>query len=412
MRRTMMRTTISLWICSFISLVVLSLVTPLSGQFAYVTNTSSGDVSGFTINATNGALTPIPGSPFAAGLFPASVAVDPTGKFVYVVNTGDNNVSGYTINAANGALTPIPGSPFAAAVGPSFVALDPTGKFAYVANSGSTANGRGPVSGYTINATNGALTPIPGSPFVAGGFPDSLAVDPTGKFVYVSNSGTAENEFLGGVSGYSINASSGALTAIPGSPFAAGTVPTFAAVDPTGRFAYVVNSGAAGNLVPDVSGYTINATSGALTPIPGSPFATESFPLSMAVHPTGKFAYVVNNASFSVSGYTITATNGALTPIPGSPFAAGVSPIFVAVDPAGKFAYVTDIGTNAVLGYTINATSGALTPITGSPFAAGDFPSSLATTPLLIGPPTNTKQCKNGGWRGFAIPRQFKSQGD
>src|SRR3989441_4985649 len=149
----MMRTTVSLWICFFISLVVLSVVTPLSGQFAYVTNTSSGDVSGYTINTINGALTPIPGSPFSAGLFPTSVAVDPTGKFIYIVNNGDNNVSGFTINAANGALTPIPGSPFAAAVGPSFVAVDPTGKFADVSNSGSTANGQGAVSGDTINAT-------------------------------------------------------------------------------------------------------------------------------------------------------------------------------------------------------------------------------------------------------------------
>jgi len=136
----MTRNTLSLWICFFISLVVPSLVTPVSGQFAYVPNTSSGNVSGYTINATNGRLNPIAGSPFTAGLFPTSVAVDPTGKL------------------------------------------------AYVANSGSTANGQGPVSGYTINAITGALTPIPGSPFAAGGFPDSLAVDATGKS-YVSNSG-------------------------------------------------------------------------------------------------------------------------------------------------------------------------------------------------------------------------------
>src|SRR6202011_1547651 len=102
------------------------------------------------------------GSPFAAGSGPFSVAVDPSGKFAYVVNEGDNTVSGYTINATTGALTPIAGSPFAGTAGtyPQPVAVDPSGKFAYVANSSSTT-----VSGYTINATTGALTPVAGSPF-------------------------------------------------------------------------------------------------------------------------------------------------------------------------------------------------------------------------------------------------------
>src|SRR5258706_7872210 len=85
-----------------------------TGKFAYIANNSSNNVSGYTIDATTGALTAIPGSPgspFAAGTHPFSVAVDPTGKFAYVANDGSNNVSGYTIDAATGALTTIPGSP-------------------------------------------------------------------------------------------------------------------------------------------------------------------------------------------------------------------------------------------------------------------------------------------------------------
>src|SRR5438309_16606 len=84
-----------------------------ASPFAYVTNAGSNDVSGYKINVSTGALTPMPGSPFASR-GPFSVAVDPTGKFAYVTNIGDNTVSGYTINASTGALTPIPGSPFVA----------------------------------------------------------------------------------------------------------------------------------------------------------------------------------------------------------------------------------------------------------------------------------------------------------
>ena len=139
-----------------------------TAQFAYVANTSGNNVSAYSIGA-NGALTPVPGSPFGAGSSPFSVAVDPTGEFAYVANGGSDNVSAYGIGA-NGALTPVPGSPFAAGSGPFSVAVDPTGKFAYMANFND-----GNVSAYSIGA-NGALTPVPGSPFAAGNGPFSVAI--------------------------------------------------------------------------------------------------------------------------------------------------------------------------------------------------------------------------------------------
>ena len=93
-------------------------------------NGVSKNVSAYSIGA-NGALTQLTslGSPFAAGSFAASVAVDPTGKFAYVANVLDNNVSAYSIGA-NGALTPVSGSPFAAGSGPRSVAITPEVPFA------------------------------------------------------------------------------------------------------------------------------------------------------------------------------------------------------------------------------------------------------------------------------------------
>ena len=52
-----------------------------------------------------------------------------------------------------------------------------------------------------------------------------------------------------------------------------------------------------------------------------------------------EFAYVANEVSNNVSGYTINPSTGALTAIAGSPFAAGSIPSSVAVHPSGKFAY-------------------------------------------------------------------------
>ena len=84
--------------------------------------------------------------------------------------------------------------------------------------------------------------------------------------------------------------------------------------------------------------YTINATTGALTSI--GTIAARGTPVSVAVDPPGKFAYVTNSGSNDVSMYTINATTGALTSI--GTIAAGTDPVSVAVDPSGKFAYVTN----------------------------------------------------------------------
>ena len=285
-----------------------------SGRFAYVVNSGttgprgvSGGVSGYLIDATTGALTPIAGSPFASGRGPESVAVDPSGRFAYVANFVDNSVSGYTINSTTGALMPLPGSPFPASF-PVSVAVDPTGRFAYVASFA-----RGSVSGYTISANTGALTLIPGSPF-AGGPSSSVVVDPTGKFTYVLTSG--------GIWGYTINATTGSLTPIAGSPFTAGATPQAVVVEPSGKLAYV-SKGYRGE--GGILGYSINATTGGLKPVAASPSA---FGIFVAVDPSGKFAYAVNFFDLllggsDVYGESIDATTGALTPIPGSPFATG-----------------------------------------------------------------------------------------
>jgi 6-phosphogluconolactonase len=145
------------------------MVVDATGKFAYVA--ASGGIWGYTISAVTGALTPITGSPFGPG---GLVAVDPAGKFAYVATFG--SIWGYTINATTGALTPIAGSPFAAGPWPRSIAVDPSGRFAYAVTAFYTA-GVGHVYGESIDATTGALTPIPGSPFAAAGRPStSIAI--------------------------------------------------------------------------------------------------------------------------------------------------------------------------------------------------------------------------------------------
>jgi 6-phosphogluconolactonase len=197
-------------------------------------------------------------------------------------------------------------------------------EFAYAVNFSSNT-----ISAYAVNATSGALTPVAGSPFATGANPDSIAVDPSGKFAYVTSNGEPNSGSIF-IYGYTINATSGALIPIAGSPFSGGPNPTAVTVDPTGKFAFVTNQGDG-----TVSAFRINVTSGALAPVVGSPYAVGTNPQGVAA--TIKFAYVANIADSTVSAFAIDGSSGALTPVPGSPFAAGGGP-GVAADPTGKFA--------------------------------------------------------------------------
>lgn len=352
-----------------------------SPEFAYVANHRSNNVSVYSVDSVTGVLSQVSGSPFPAGSFPSSIAIDPFGKFAYVANYGSNNISGYAIDGTTGGLTPIAGSPFAGGGGPWSVAVSPKGGFAYVSNILGND-----VSVYAVNPANGSLKEIAGSPFAAGTGPISVMQDSTGRFVYVAN--YLSND----ISAYTVETDSGDLAPIAGSPFAAGTEPFSVAVDPLNRFVYAANNG--GN----VSAYTIDGETGELTQISGSPFPVGDWAIPVAVDPSGRFAYVGGGNDGTdtpgyVAGYSIDANTGALKPIPGSPFAAGIAPWSIAVDPSAKFVYAANafFTSNNLSAYTVSSDSGELTPIPGSPFPAGQNPESVivvripfCTTPPMI----------------------------
>jgi len=316
-----------------------------------------------TIDALNGLLAQISASDIAA----AGTAE------VTVFNPGPG---GGNSNALSFAIT-------TGTVGPQSIALDPAGKFAYVASFGCNGNSGGYVSMYTINPTTGALS-IGSTAPTNDELTDSVTVDPSGKFVYVTSSGDVWDIDFGSVVAYTIDSTTGALTSTAGGITGTGVngTPEFfnsVAVDPSVKFAYSAEGGA----FPEgtyggsssVAMFTINSTTGALTS--NGMIAAGSGPDSVAVDPGGKFAYVTNSLSNDVSMYTIDATTGTLASI--GTTAAGTGPDSVAVDPAGKFAYVTNYRSNNVSMYTIDATTGALTSI-GS-IAAGTNPFSVAVDP-------------------------------
>ncbi len=240
-------------------------------------------------------------------------------------------------------------------------------KFAYVMLQFDT------IAAFTINASTGGLTPVAGSPFGGSISPLYGAADPAGKFLYAVVPGT------GNVYGFSIDQTTGALTAVPGSPFSLrASEPDVPIVDPSGSFLYITHLDSCGDDCKGaISAFKIGPD-GSLTEIAGSPYTTDYGTMGIAVHPSGQFVFAVNGknccrTSVTVSVFRADATSGALTQITGSPFPAGESiPLFAAVHPNGKFLYVTEqnlpVGGGAIGGvatFSIDPTSGALAPISG-----------------------------------------------
>ena len=220
------------------------------------------------------------------------------------------------------------------------------------------------VSVFMIDTTTGALSPLAGGVINANGYlaADTVTLDPSGKFVYVCYS-TVNGVFH--IAAFTRDATTGALTAVPGSPFiidepGINIASPAVTVNPNGKFLYVTGAYAFRGFALNPSGtfaysqgtflaYAINPSSGALTALAGNPFGEDS--------EGGIYA-------FAIDGIT-----SALTVVPGSPFDPVAGSIFspIAVDPSGNFAYaVADDGSIYV--FSIDTGTGALTAVAGSPF--------------------------------------------
>jgi 6-phosphogluconolactonase len=273
-----------------------------SGKFAYVLCAHSNQFSGFAIDQATNGLTAA--GTFTTGNNPLAAAIDLGSRFLYVANSGSNTVTCYTLDSGTGAATAIAGATVTTNFAPNGVAIDPLAGFLYV--STQFGNG-GDLEGFSINAVTGALTPLAGSPF-ASFLATGLQVHPSGKYIYVSDEAK-------GIRAFSINGM-GALTEIAGSPFPAGNEPFGVSVDLVGRFLYTANF-----VSNDVSGFSVDANTGKLSPVPGSPFAVGAAPARAVVDTLGLYLYVPDSFDNTARAFSIN-ENGSLSAVPGSPFAA------------------------------------------------------------------------------------------
>jgi 6-phosphogluconolactonase (cycloisomerase 2 family) len=271
------------------------------------------------------------------------------------------------------------------------MAIDPSGSFLFQVTFGGGASAQAGLFVYSINRSNGTV----GAP-IANYLPNQAlvndVVDNQGKFVYALST-------TGGV--YAFSNQSGTLTPIAGSPF---TTPatsspgysqpaTLMVVDQTNKFLYVSTSGGVG-------AFSINPSTGQLTPIAGSPFGTDiTSPWTEVISPNNMFLYVLSARNSGVIyGFSVDQNSGALTALPGSPFSAGScgtvtpsgtisipGPDNMTIASAGKFMY-DNCGV-----YSLDQTNGSVTQVSGQ--GPGDWPVIDPTGQFLWAITSNQTAC-------------------
>ncbi len=335
------------------------------GKFLFVTNRGDGSVSVFSI-AANGALSSVAAN-VPSGQAAWAPAVDPLGKFLYVTNALDNTVSAFSISSS-GALTPVTGSPYPVGAGSMGIAMDPSGQFLYVTNSSSNN-----ISAFTINGTTGSMSPVTGSPFMAGQGPGAAAIDPSGKFLIVANG--MDNT----ASVFSIDVTTGALTAV-GGPVATDEYPIGLAFDPAGKFVLVSHLN-----TNDLGTFGFNSSTGVLTPValmsgrtgPGPLALINALPqLNNPIQYVGRDLYVADvgypNGSSTLSALKINPNTGSLTGTVSGYNTGGSQATAVATNLRGTLVYSANLWTNNIGGFSVDPNTSTLTTIAGSPFPASN----------------------------------------
>lgn len=332
-------------------------------------NNNGPSILAFKVNSSG--TTTVVGSPvsFAAGknitiqgttktedvaVVPYTMVMDPAGKFLFVSNraTTDSaglyvpgSVSAFSIGSG-GSVTEVAGSPF-------FVSVPAT----TLAQQGLDITGVAPTpTVFPAIGINGVQNSI-----------CSTEAPPTSQYLYAID-GLGNQVFS-----FSVNTTSGVLTLLTNQSsipaVATDKQPMGIAVDPCDRFAYVSDS-----LTNKISGYLICATisplcsaaDGRLIPVAGSPFSlsgSANTPEALAVDPYGRFVYVIGTLSNTISPLQITPVSGAVSPTNPATVATGVGPKQIVIRGDDNWMFVTNYGSGSLGGNTVSQY--AITPSTG-----------------------------------------------
>lgn len=346
-----------------------------TSKFVYVAN-AGGGVSGFSLNDATGELVELAGSPWDDSVAALHVTSDPSGKFLFVVN-GDGVVSTntlrvYKVNAASGELTLV--SVYDTGTNPWATAVDPSGKYVYVrCESG--------ISAFTLNRTTGALTAKAGVTTSKG--TGGILIHPSGTLLFTVGRDSASLQV------FNLDPATGALSPNGSYGLTAGNGPLALALSHAGDYLITKSEGAAGGDPQDciVYVYHLDLQTGALvgpmTMDTGLQQADSYHGVSAS--PVLPVVYITLATSTNdFAAYTMNLQTGALTPLWGVTYDLfnGTGADNLAISRNGKWGIITNFQSGNIAVCSVDPVTGALTPAPVF-YASGSFPVAVTVLGTL-----------------------------
>jgi len=302
---------------------------------------------------------------------PSFLAVHPNHKFLYAVNETSNykgqksgSVSAFSIDKATGKLTLL-NEVASKGADPCYITVDKTGKYVLVANytSGSVAvfpvleDGRlGETSAFIQHTGHGSDPERQEAPHA-----HSIDMSPDNRFAIVDDLGLDETLV------YKFDSTKGSLTLNDPQLYTTlakadpGAGPRHFAFHPSGKFAYVVNE-----MHSTVSVFSYGSKEGVLrrlqtiSALPKD-FSGHKEAAEIEVHPSGKFLYASNRGHDSIAVFAIDPDKGTLTLIEYAP-TKGQTPRSFEIAPAGSLLLAENEKSNNIVIFSIDPKTGRLTP--------------------------------------------------
>ncbi len=319
----------------------------------------------FRLDMESGALAPAGVTTCVAN--PSYLAFDATRRFLYAVNELKSHqdrpggtVSAFAVDAATGELVLLNRQP-THGTDPCHVVVDRQRRHVFVANfmSGSVCvlpvrddGSLGEACDF-VQHLGAGIDPARQT----GPHAHSVTLDATNRFALVPDLG------LDKLMIYRFDAKRGMLepNGVPWLKMKPGAGPRHVALHPGGRFAYLINE-----LDSTVAALAYDPKTGAMRELQVAATLPEGFDgqssgADIYVSPSGRFVYASNRGHDSIAIFRIDARTGRLTTV-GHEATQGRTPRSFCIDPTGRFLLVANQDSDAVVTFRIDARSGELHP--------------------------------------------------
>ncbi len=272
-------------------------------------------------------------------------------------------------------------------VEPSFLTIDKNKKYLYAVNETVEYEGKksGAVSAFAIDQKTGDLTFLNKQPSL-GGAPCHISTSSDGKFVLVANYAggnvavlpAEKNGKLGASIDSEQHSGSGANKKRQEAAHAHSVM-----LDEKNQFAFVNDMG-----IDRVMIYEFDKQSGNLKPNSAQPFyqtKAGAGPRHFKFHPSGKFAFVINELDATIASLACDAKRGTLAEIQIVPtlpadFSGANTCADIHVAPNGRFVYGSNRGHDSIVVYRIDERSGKLEYVEHT-LTGGKTPRNFAIDP-------------------------------